>query len=115
MPFRSFLGHSAKESKSRNAVQSGNNQSPREQQPDNQTNRNKMKKHKHTASVDELRQLKQLNLIRLHLEDFVKSDTDTTYLRFLRLLADYRHLQTIALASAIAREESRIEREEVQE
>jgi len=42
MPFRSFLGHSAKESKPRNAAQSGNNHSPRQQQPDNQTTENNM-------------------------------------------------------------------------
>ena len=56
----------------------------------------------------------QLSLIGLHLEEFVEADTDTTYLLFLRLLADYRHLQTIAASEAIAREEARIEREEVQ-
>ena len=64
--------------------------------------------------MNELPPHQQLKLIDLHLEEFVKSDTDTTYLCFLRLLADYRHLQTMAASSAIAHEEARIEREEMQ-
>lgn len=49
----------------------------------------------------------ELSCIAIHLEEFVKSDNDSTYLCFLRLLADYRALQAQAAESAIEREEGK--------
>lgn len=51
---------------------------------------------------EELRKLKQeLGKISIWVEDFVKDPDDTTYICVLRLLADYRRLQTQEVEDAI--------------
>jgi hypothetical protein len=47
-----------------------------------------------------------LGKICMWVEDFAKDPNDTTYLCFLRLLADYRHLQAQAVEEAIERLEN---------
>jgi hypothetical protein len=48
---------------------------------------------------------RELGRIGKWLYEFAKTDNDSTYLLFLRLLADYRHLQAQNMESAIEREE----------
>jgi hypothetical protein len=55
---------------------------------------------------DELTYRKMLSQISIWLEDFAKDQNDTTYLCFLRMLADYRHLQAQAVEEAIDRVEN---------
>lgn len=50
---------------------------------------------------------RELGKIGMWLEDFAATEHDTTYLLFLRLLADYRHLQAQVLDNAVEREEMR--------
>lgn len=50
---------------------------------------------------------RELGRIRLWLHEFAKTDNDSTYLLFLRLLADYQHLQAQNMQNAIEREEAR--------
>jgi hypothetical protein len=49
----------------------------------------------------------ELGRIASWLEDFAATDHDSTYLCFLRLLADYRHLQAQVMDNAVEREEMR--------
>ena len=49
----------------------------------------------------------ELARIAMHLDGFASSNNDSTYLCFLRLLADYRHLQAMAAEAAIEREEEK--------
>jgi len=49
----------------------------------------------------------ELGKIGMWVEDFAKDNNDSTYLCFLRLLADYRSLQAQAMDVAIEREEER--------
>ena len=55
---------------------------------------------------DEETYRKMLSQISIWLEDFAKDQNDTTYLCFLRMLADYRHLQAQAVEEAIDRVEN---------
>lgn len=50
---------------------------------------------------------RELGRIASWLDGFATSDKDSTYLCFLRLLADYRHHQAQLLDNAIEREEVR--------
>ena len=49
----------------------------------------------------------ELGMISTWLEEFAKNDDDKTYICFLRLLADYRRLQSQEIEAAIEREERR--------
>jgi hypothetical protein len=50
---------------------------------------------------------RELGKIGMWLEDFAATDDDTTYLLFLRLLADYRHQQAQVMDNAVEIEERR--------
>jgi hypothetical protein len=50
---------------------------------------------------------RELGKIGMWLEDFAKTDDDTTYLLFLRLLADYRRQQAQVMDNAVEREKRR--------
>jgi hypothetical protein len=62
-----------------------------------------------SEETDYKRHSLELGKIAMWLEDFDKADSDSTYLCFLRFLADYRHLQAQALDNAVEREEERNE------
>ena len=50
---------------------------------------------------------RELGRIGSWLEEFATNEHDTTYLLFLRLLADYRHQQAQVMDNAVEREERR--------
>jgi hypothetical protein len=57
---------------------------------------------------DELQSLKlELGKICMWVEDFAKNPDDTTYLCFLRLLADYRRFQAQEVEEAICKLETK--------
>lgn len=60
---------------------------------------------------DDIEKLKSdsrmLSRIALHVEDFAKSDEDTTIICVLRLLARYHQMEADSLYEAIEKEETR--------
>lgn len=50
----------------------------------------------------------ELGRIDSWLDQFAKDETDSTYLCFLRMLADYKRLETESIYSEIEREEKRV-------
>lgn len=50
---------------------------------------------------------RELGKIGMWLYEFAQTEHDTTYLLFLRLLADYRHLQAQNMDDAVDRQEKR--------
>lgn len=62
----------------------------------------------HPGQLEELTShSRELGRIASWLEEFAPNEHDTTYLLFLRLLADYRHQQAQVINDAVEREEMR--------
>jgi hypothetical protein len=57
--------------------------------------------------TNEERYSRELGKICMWVEEFAKDDNDSTYLCFLRLLADYRGLQSQRMDLAVEQEEER--------
>ena len=51
---------------------------------------------------------RELSRISMWLDEFAKTEHDSAYLCFLRLLSEYRQAQAHILDDAIAREEARL-------
>lgn len=69
------------------------------------------KQDKPTPHPDQLKELTrhstELNKIGMWLEDFWADENDSTYLCFLRLLAEFRHLQAQSVDRAVEIEEEK--------